>query len=193
MFQISNTQKLGDLSFHTATGRPVILRPGRSRDFEVEDLNVGLLRVMLGKGSKFKVRADSEEAESLIKEALERKSKKLGSTIVPPLPADFVSVRDMKNANKPKETEDGSGRTFIREEQKPDTPRQPEQAPAPEPSPMEKLIAGAAELPFGEFRTQAKELLGDDFPGGNPGRPALIEALKASLARGPQPMEAVND
>jgi hypothetical protein len=193
MFQISNTQKLGDLSFHTALGRPVILRPGVMREFEVEDLNTGLLRVMLGKGSKFKVRADSEEAENLVKLALSAKPKKSGSAIVAPLPADFVSVRDMKNARNPPR-EDGE-RTFIREEQKPDTPTQPvaPPAPAPEPSPLEKLIAGAADLPFGEFRAQAKEQLGDEFPAGSPGRSALVNLLKAKLVLAPVQVEAIND
>lgn len=183
MFNISNTRKVGDLSFHTAKGRNVILHPLVSRNFEVDDLNVGLLRVMIGKGSHYKVRADSEEAEDLVKLAQERKPKPFGSPIVhgsaDVKPEDFVSIRDMK---KPRPE-----RVFIREEQKPETPEQPHPAhpPAPPPAPeaektpMEKLIATASELPFTEFRTQAKELLGDDFPNGNPGRPALIEALKA--------------
>lgn len=185
MFVISNARRFGDLSFHNAKGRPVILRPGKEREFAVDEINVGLLRVMLGKGSHYKVRADSEEAETLVKLAMERKEKTAGSAIVhgttDPKPVDFVSVRDLKNANRPV-PKDGD-RVFINEEQMPSTPKQPEQPPAPpEKSTMEKLIEGAAELPFSDFRTQAKELLGEDFPTGNPGRPALLDALKKKQA-----------
>lgn len=189
MFNISNTRKFGDLNFHTAKGRPVILRANTSRDFEVEDLNEGLLRVMIGKGSFYKVRADSEEAENLVKLATERKKKK-GSAIVhgstEPRSPDFISVRDMKNqkrkSTEPDEGEDGK-RVFIKEEETPSTPQPELPAPPPEPTPLEKLIEGASEIPFTEFRIQAKDLLGDDFPTGNPGRPALVEALKAKLAQ----------
>lgn len=185
MFQITNPRDYGELTFHTARGRPVVLHPGKTRVFEVEDLNVGLLRVMLGKGSYYKVRADNEEAESLVKLALEPKRKLRGSPVVhgstEPKAPDFVSVRDMKNQEKKRNDEEGE-RIFIREEQTSSTPKQSEPPPAPEKSALELLIEAAPDLPFGDFRTNAKAELGDAFPNGQPGRIALIEALKAKLA-----------
>lgn len=187
MFNITNSRKVGDLAFHTAKGRPVNLRPLRSMNFEVEDMSIGLLRSMTGKGSHFTIRADSEEAENLLKLAKEPKGKRLGSPIVhgatEPRSPNFVSVRDLKNP-RPKEGE--TEKVFIKEEQLPQTPAQPEQQPPPPPpekSALELLIDNSSALPFGEFRSQAKEQLGDEFPTGTPGRQALVELLKAKLAQ----------
>jgi hypothetical protein len=66
MFTISNTRKVGDNSFITAKGRPVILKPGRVLNFDDEELSDGLLRTMIGERSVYKVLADGDDAQKMI-------------------------------------------------------------------------------------------------------------------------------
>jgi hypothetical protein len=82
VFTISNTRKVGDLSFTTAKGKPVNLRPLKTLNFEDDELNDGLLRTMIGQRSFYKVLADSAEAQEMIDKASVRKPKKNGSPLV---------------------------------------------------------------------------------------------------------------
>jgi hypothetical protein len=197
VFQIANTKKVGDLQFYKTDGKPVTLRPGVSRSFEVGHLNEGTLRNLLGQKSGYKVRADSEEAEAMMERALSKPRKPGGSPLVhgSTEPARFdtvLNVRDdfTKHTQPPTGEGQGEGQgsktqkdLFIREEQTGEAPPQPpatvpELPKEPQKSAAALLIEKAADLPFTEFRAQARELLGDSFPAGNPGRPAIVEALK---------------
>lgn len=202
MFNIENGRKVGELSFYTAKGRPVTLHPGRSRTFGVDELNPSILRNLIGKGSHYNVRADSEEAEALVQEAKNYKGRKGGSPIVhgSTEPSPFaaknaeITVTDLKG--------DGTEaqKVFIKEEKTDETPQEqkhppdlkPAQQPQPPPPPPEKsalelLIEAGTNMPFTEFRTKVKEELGDLFPAGQPGRPALITALKEKHAQSSAP------
>lgn len=185
-FVIENIRKpgSGDLHFHTAKGRSVTLRSGKSVTLGIDEVNVGLVRSLMGARKLYKVRADDEDAELMMMEASEMPRKPKGSPIVhgSTEPPDYNKGRD-----KPIEVRDDKGDPdqspaettkdlFIKEEQKPETP--PQEPPKPEETPLQKLIKNAADLPFGEFRASARELLGDAFPSGNPGRGAILEALQ---------------
>jgi hypothetical protein len=192
MFTVSNPKKVGDLSFVTAKGRPVTLRPGKTLNFEDDDLNDGLLRVMVGIGSHYKVLADTAEAQDMIDKAKQRKAKKAGSPLVhgstEPVEENqarnrpFV-VRDLK-ATKTELTEaGGDGQPAAAPGGDPqDAPPAPEVTKATiheeGPSPLDRLIEVAKDKPYGELVTEARELLGDKFPEGRPGRPAIVKALQ---------------
>lgn len=186
MFTLSNTRKVGDLSFTTAKGKPVNLRPLKTLNFEDDELNDGLLRTMIGQRSFYKVLADSAEAQEMIDKASVRKPKKNGSPLVhgstEPFrgPERVIEVRDLKGAGGDND-----------QKEKPVEPKQHPLAPAPAPvtpgvfireektdeTPLQKLIAVAADKPYTELVTEARVVMGDKFPEGRPGRPAIIKAL----------------
>jgi hypothetical protein len=181
VFTISNNRKVGDLSFLTAKGKPVTLRPGRVLDFENEEINDGILRTMIGTGSFYKVLADGDDAQEMINKASQRKHKPKGSPIVhgstePVRPVKQLVVRDLKEAaevpeKQPEQPQEAPEQkpeitpAFIKEEQTNETPAQ-------------KLLALADEMPWTELTTRAGEVLGDKLPT-RPGRKSIKDALTA--------------
>lgn len=189
MFTITNNRKVGDNSFTTTKGKPVTLRPQYSLQFEDDEINDGILRTMIGKGSHYKVLADTAEAQEMIDKAGERKSKKNGSPIVhgSTEPPNFqagrdrpLEIRDLKGSKAERASQPGDEQPEKEEE--PEIKRVFIQEEVKEKSPLEKLIEVAADKPYAELVAEAKEVLGDKFPEGRPGRPAIIKALNEMKA-----------
>lgn len=189
MFTISNVRKVGDNTFVTAKGRPVKLTPGRTLQFEDEDLNDGILRNMIGEKSPYKVLADSAEAQEMIDKAKVRKPKKNGSPLVhgSTEPPNYQAGRDQpieirdykKEAEKhpPVVKEPEVTKAFVQEEDKNPLP------------PAEKLLAVALDKPYTELVAEARALLGESFPEGRPGRKSIIEALTVKVEADKKPQE----
>lgn len=189
MFTISNVRKLGDNSFVTAKGKPVIIRPGRTLQFEDDELNDGLLRTFVGEKSPYRVIADTAEAQDLIDAAKVRKPKKNGSPLVhgSTEPPNYqagrdkpIEIRDQKEEaekHPPVVKEPEVTKAFIKEEDK---------TPLP---PAEKLLAVALDKPYTELVAEAREVLGESFPEGRPGRKAIVEALTIKIEADKKPQE----
>jgi hypothetical protein len=209
MFQISNDRKMGDNSFITAKGRPVTLRPGKTLQFNDDDLNDGILRTMVGRGSHYKVIADTAEAQEMIDNAQQRKAGKgAGSPLVQgshgprhmdraevekvievrdhKLKAEVAAGADSGDKKPPAAPEGGDGQQV---KQEPEVTKVFIQEEVKDKSPLEKLIEVAKDKPYTELVTEAKELLGDAFPGGRPGRGDITKALIEHKAAQDKPQE----